>query len=365
MARKGENIRKRKDGRRERRYADGLTVKSVYAKTYLDVKQKLTEAKVYCSTNTFKCKKLFEDMINEWIMQKKHTVKKSSYIKYYGIINKHILPFWKGVNISDISDGLIFEFFDKKTIEENLSRSMIKSIYYVLNSTINYINKYYHGNIKINYELPKTKYAEPLLFNEKEMDQILSSIINSKKVKDLGILLSALCGLRIGEVCALQWQDIDLENGFVYVKKTVQRIKADESCKTKTKLWIDTPKSEPSIRQIPLTSFLKMYLSKFVNEFEQDNYVISGSTLLCEPRLYQYYFANFLNKEKITIRNYHVLRHTFATRCVESGVDVKTLSEILGHSTVNITLNKYVHPSMEQKRFQMEKLNYRSKSTNL
>ena len=185
---------------------------------------------------------------------------------------------------------------------------------------------------------------------------MITSITELKKTKDLGILLSLCCGLRIGEICALKWSDIDIENGTLYINKTVQRLKKEKADQKKTELVISSPKSISSIRIIPLPMFLIEYLSEFKKNNVNESYVISGSINIFEPRSYQYYFKAFLQRENIRIFNYHILRHTFATRCIEKGVDIKSLSELLGHSNVNITLDKYVHPSLEQKRFQLEKL---------
>lgn len=357
MSRKGENIRKRKDGRWEGRYTDNTIVKSVYARTYLEAKQKLIKAKAQCSMENSAVYVInFRTILNEWLLMKQKSIKVSSYVKYCGIIDNHLIPYWGEININDITDTLVFQYFIEKLNGDGYSYSLLKTILYVFKSAIQYANKKYNTSINVGYSLPKRKYAEPSLFTEKEISQIIGSIVKKQNEKDLGILISIFCGLRIGESCALQWNDIDIELGILNIKKTVQRVKNIDGVGKKTKIIIDTPKSASSIRKIPLPLFLKDYLAMFKNEKENEDYIISGCKAICEPRSYQYYFSNFLKREKIIVRNYHILRHTFATRCVESGVDIKSLSEILGHSTVNITLNKYVHPSMEQKRIQLEKL---------
>ena len=162
------------------------------------------------------------------------------------------------------------------------------------------------------------------------------------------------CGLRIGEVCALQWTDIDTNKGILYVRRTVQRI-TNQGGKTKTKLFVGSPKSKSSIRAIPVPNFLVPIIYTLAQEDPPDAYILTGLiNKPLEPRTFQYYFNQVLNVAGIKKTKYHTLRHTFATNCVALGFDIKSLSEILGHSNVSITLNKYVHPTMQQKRLQMD-----------
>jgi integrase len=164
-------------------------------------------------------------------------------------------------------------------------------------------------------------------------------------VYKFGILLALYTGMRIGELCALQWEDIT--DNHIQINKTLMRIKTD-NCKTEIK--IGTPKSESSKRFIPTPQCLL----PLINKFRKNGYVLSTEKLeFTEPRLLQIKFKNIITKCQIENINFHALRHTFATRCVEAGVDVKTLSEILGHSDVKTTLNRYVHSSFELKQKSM------------
>ena len=167
----------------------------------------------------------------------------------------------------------------------------------------------------------------------------------------LGIALSLHTGIRIGELCALQWKDIDLTNRTITVRKTVQRIKCYGG-KNKTKLVITEPKSASSARIIPIPDCLIVVLEKFKDN--ADKYVLSGKYSPVEPRTVQYRFASVLKKANLPSVHYHSLRHAFATNCISLGFDVKTLSEILGHSSVEITLNRYVHSSLDRKRACMD-----------
>jgi len=171
-----------------------------------------------------------------------------------------------------------------------------------------------------------------------------------------GILICLFMGIRIGELCALKWQDIDLEADEIRISKTIQRIKNTEpNPTTKTKIIIDTPKSETSIRAIPIPDFLFKILKALKSN--NDCYFLTGKPdKFIEPRLYQMKFKKFLEECKIRDVTFHTLRHTFATRAVESGFDTKSLSEIIGHTDINFTYRRYVHPSMIHKKAHLEKM---------
>ena len=180
-------------------------------------------------------------------------------------------------------------------------------------------------------------------------------LLHEMDTTKLGILISLHTGLRIGEICALTWENVDIIKKVIYVRTTIARVK-DNSCSgTKTKLIIDAPKTKSSKRDIPISSFLLPILTTMKSSAISP-YVISESPTFIQPRTYEYRYHKLLDSCGLESINYHSLRHTFATRCIEAGVDVKSLSEILGHSNVSITLNTYVHSSMELKRTQLEKL---------
>ena len=173
---------------------------------------------------------------------------------------------------------------------------------------------------------------------------------------ELGIIIALNTGVRIGELCALRWDDIDMINNIIHIRHSVIRVPADTINSTaKTKLVIGSPKSEHSTRDIPITTKLQKHLKNNM-PLVSSNYVLSGSSSFLSPRTFEYRFHKVLDEHNIDNFNFHMLRHTFATKCIECNVDVKTLSEIMGHSNVNITLNNYVHPSFEDKRYQLEKI---------
>lgn len=170
----------------------------------------------------------------------------------------------------------------------------------------------------------------------------------------IGVLICLYTRIRIGELCAMQWKDISLAEGLLYISKTVQRVQQLDNPFQKTKLCVFPPKSVNSKRIIPIPKTLLDILIPF--EGNSDDYVLTGKAKCADPRTMQYHFKKFLRACNIEDTNFHTLRHTFATHCIEMGFDIKTLSEILGHSSVNITLDRYVHSSLKMKQESMNKL---------
>lgn len=371
MPRRGENIRKRKDGRWEGRYIKGYDSEnqkakyaSVYGKTYAETKQKLNEAKYKSSIGIVYVdakNKLFGEIINNWFNAQKINLKPSSTIKYQNLIENHILPELGHRKLRELNADLLYAFLDAQRKNGNkknggmLSTSSLQTMLYILNATIKYAasnNMVAYFSIRLTGAGKEVTPVQTLeQYEEDALDHFLSANISRR---NLGIMLSLYCGLRIGEVCALQWADIDTKNAVLYVRRTVQRI-ANPSGKTKTKIHIGSPKSKSSVRAIPVPSFLVPIIFALAQEDPPDAYILTGSiSKPLEPRTFQFYFDQVLNIAGIKKTKYHTLRHTFATNCVALGFDIKSLSEILGHSNVSITLNKYVHPSMKQKRLQMD-----------
>lgn len=182
-------------------------------------------------------------------------------------------------------------------------------------------------------------------------------ILDNPEPCNIGILVCLFTGLRIGEICALRWEDISLSEQTIYIHQTLQRIQNLSDNVPKTKIIITTPKSACSIRTIPLPDELYNILIK--HQKASVGYLLTNDdNKFVEPRTLQNKFKKILKDIRITDTNFHTLRHTFATRCIELGFDIKSLSEILGHATVNITMNRYVHPTLEMKKENMQKLSY-------
>lgn len=368
MPRRGESIYKRKDGRWEGRYIvsykpDGKAIyKSVYGKSYSETKEKMQRFK----SNTVKfppCNVKFSDLCTQWLEDIKISLKQSAYAQYDNSVHKHIIPYFGNIKVKTISKDMVNGFIKNKLEKGRLdgkgglSPKTVIDLWSKLNAIIHYAeSKGYIQDFDYDVIQPKTVDNELPILTVQEQIKLITSIKSNLTTEKLGILLSLYAGIRLGEVCALTWENIDFDNGMLKIRTTLQRIKnTDKNAKTKTKVVIDTPKSKKSIRDIPLPNFLIGTLKSFVSENERA-YVLTGTQKYMENRVYQNRFKQYLFEAQIDDINFHALRHTFATRAIENGIDIKSLSEILGHASVRFTLERYVHSSNSLKKQGMEKL---------
>ena len=193
------------------------------------------------------------------------------------------------------------------------------------------------------------------ILSRTEQDKLCRYLYSELDACNIGILVCLFTGLRIGEICALRWEDVSFSDHTIHEHRTVQRIQDRTNSEHKTKIIVTAPKSACSIRTIPVPDNLLALLASY--KTSSTGYILTNNDgELLEPRTMQNHFKKALRKSSINSANYHSLRHTFATRCIELGFDVKSLSEILGHASVNITMNRYVHPSMELKKENMQRL---------
>ena len=364
MPKRGENIRKRKDGRWEARIrTDTKNSKyiSVYAKSYKEVREKKNKLLASQNLTIFNTSKLtLEDVIMQWKEEHYLHQKGSTRLKYEFIINNHILPELGTLPISKVDRLTITKFLNKKLTQGRLDKTggleptYLKGIACILNSIMQFaVEQKYCDPIKISFSMPKITRKELIILGKEDQIKLETEILKNCSLTGLGILISLNFGLRIGEVCALRWDDIDLGKNCIYIRHTISRVLDDT--KGKTYLTIETPKTSSSLREIPIPLKMVNIFTKMKSQ-ARSQYVISDKEGFVSPRTYEYRFHKLLAAYEIPQVNYHALRHTFATRCIEVGVDIKTLSEFMGHSNVSITLNTYVHSSIELKRKQIEKL---------
>ncbi len=284
---------------------------------------------------------MLTDIIQEWLKTVKEKRKPSTYVKYRLICRNHLEENFQDIMLSEITDNLV-----KRRVSDTLSDSVRKSIYCVLNQILRYASAQYSVKIPaLEKPILEGKNRPVKVFSKKEQKVLFSALYEEINPFKMAILLCLYTGLRLGELCSLKWEDIDFENKILTVNRTVQRLYVD-GCKTKTVLVETEPKSEYSRREIPLADAALDLLLKFGTNRK---YVFGGDKPL-EPRTMQYHFKKILKKVDLPNQHFHVLRHTFSTNCIAGGVDVKSLSEMLGHSDVKITLNRYVHPSIDTKR---------------
>lgn len=373
MARKGENIYKRKDGRWEGRYISSHdnTGKAkygyVYAKSYSDVKHKLNNIKSALGTlNTLTGKQkavTLNTLSLKWLNEKRMIVKPSTLIRYQNTLEKHILPKLGSYKVSSIGTEEIKSFVQDLFLngrldgKGGLSPKTVSDTLVILKDILMFAQR---SGITVLCDFSqimlKKSPHEMRVLNVNEEKRLIAVLLSDMDKYKLGIFLCLFTGIRIGELCALQWRHVSFPDRTLRVEQTMQRLQQENrNSATKTEVIITSPKSFAANRTIPLPTFLVSVLKPF--EESPDSFILSGSSKeFVEPRTMQNRFKAYLKEGCIQDANFHALRHTFATRCIEIGFEVKTLSEILGHSSVKITLDKYVHSSMEQKLLNMEKL---------
>lgn len=297
---------------------------------------------------------LFKDYIKIYLNRERNFIKESSYSIYTSYVYNKIIPFFENYIILDLNYDLLQDFAihlqtnaNKKTLQ-GLSLSTTKSIIIFLNSSLEFLFK--HNIIKsfdTNVKFTRSHVKKTLkVFSDYEiitMRDFLKQDTNSKRV---GVLVAIYSGLRIGEVCGLKWSDIDFENNNINVQRTVQRISINTDTQIHSKIIITSPKSSKSIRTIPISNEIKLILNH-----NKDNigFVLSNCLTPVEPRSFRFYFNSVLKKVNVKQKPFHSLRHTFATRLIKNTKDFKTVGELLGHSSISITLDTYTHTTEETK----------------
>lgn len=372
MARTGENIYKRKDGRWEgrfiRQYDDAGKPKYgyIYAKTYAEAKQKLAERRCSLSLTddmAHRASTKYEAVLTSWLQSARMGAKESTFSKYAQIIDRHILPALGQYPVGKISTPLIEGFIQQQLLsgrldgQGGLSAKTVTDMLTIIKESLRYAQD---TGLPVNCNLQrltvKRKEKEMRVLTLQEQDALVRVLLSGTDIYKFGVMLSLYTGIRVGELCALQWENLCLSSSTLKVRRTLQRIQdRTAGAATKTKIVITEPKSQCSMRDIPLPLFIVELARRF--ETSPKAYVLSGDKdRFIEPRTMQNKFKRYIAEADIADANFHATRHTFATRCVEVGFDVKTLSEILGHANVNITLNRYVHSSFELKCSNMSKL---------
>lgn len=371
MPRKGENIYKRKDGRWEGRYIKSRTCTGkivygyVYAKTYREAKLKLQESipprnpqqVVSAVKNSYS----FSAIALDWFENIKSRTKESTRNKYHNILEDYILPVYGEKTL----DTITYEFIEshcsyllisggKKGL--GLSAKTVTDVLSVIRNVLKFaVRKGMYVPCDGSTIQVKCTTKQMRVLSKTEQEQLCKYILSEPEPCNIGILVCLFTGLRVGEICALRWEDVSFSDQTIHIHHTLQRIQNQSDNGSKTKIVVTTPKSSCSIRTIPIPDELSEVLAThkkssvgYLLTNDEDKYV--------EPRTMQNKFKKALKMSGIESANFHAIRHTFATRCIELGFDVKSLSEILGHANVNITMNRYVHPTFELKKENMKKL---------
>ena len=391
MARTGDNIRRRKDGRYEARAAVGrgedgkLVYRSIYGRSLDEVmtrrKQFLDgrDPKAFClpvprDEDWESLKAAFEDgrisglyegtvalAALEWLRAARPEITESTYAQYSFMLRRHIFPMIGRVKTKDLTPARVEEFrrylltegrIDRKT---GLSPKSAACVLAVVKQVLEYAQGHGYEVQRIRIHGPRQKKPVISVLAREEQHALEKILRTERNGVAAGIMLSLYSGLRIGEICALKWGDVDLTLRLLSVKRTISRIQeTGTENESRTKVVIGAPKTDSSRRLIPLNEDLVRYIAPA--RAADSTYFLTGTDEYMEPRAYYARYKKVMERCGLERYNYHALRHTFATRCIESGVDVKSLSEILGHSDVSVTLGRYVHPSLEQKRREMDRL---------
>lgn len=290
-----------------------------------------------------------DKIIELWKADKRLYVKKSTYSAYLLLIENHIRPYFsekEEITEEDIQKFVLTE------LKNGLGQKTIKDIIIVLKMIMKFGVKQkflVHNEIDIKFPTIGEK-TDLEVLNKNDHKKIINYLQENFTFKNLGIYICLSTGMRIGEICGLLWSDIDMDSGVIKVRRTVQRIYIIDEGKRHTEILIDAPKTKNSIRDIPMTTELYKVI-KPLKKIVNDNYfVVTNDIKPTEPRTYRNYYTRLIKKLNIPKLKFHGLRHSFATRCIESKCDYKTVSVILGHSNISTTLNLYVHPNIEQKK---------------
>lgn len=296
----------------------------------------------------------YKDWLKEWLrLYVKPFVKERTYVKYEKQITLHILPFLGDYDMEDLS-AVVLQDWSVKLQESGLSPNTVNSVISRLKDSLKkavisgVITKEFSSNII----RPKSREKQVDCFSKAEQKKIEQYILTKQKPKLYGFLLCLYTGLRIGELLALTWKDVDLINGKISVSKSCH----DSWISGKYVKVTDTPKTENSYRLIPLPKQLLPILRELKKKSDCDYLIDGKSEYGAQVRSYQKTFDRLLNKLNIPHKGFHSLRHTFATRALECGMDIKSLSEILGHKNPNITLKRYAHSLYEHKADMMNKI---------
>lgn len=295
----------------------------------------------------------FQTLTEQWLSTKKAKIKISTHEKYLSVYCKHIDPAIGSMKAEKITSGIVNNLLLDLCEKTEISGSLFNVIRYLMSAILKYGKQEgYFANVEITVEPARLHKNTVQILTDTQIKTIVKEVENSCTPTSLGIIISLYTGMRLGEVCALKRENVDFDNGVIHVHQTVQRLSDQRG---KSALTIGEPKSKSSFREIPMIPHLLKTLKKYgVKELSIEKYVLNGREAPYEPRTLQYGFSRFIRQCEFQELHYHCLRHTFATKCIRAGMDMKTLSEILGHANAGITMNIYVHSDMEQKKRQMK-----------
>lgn len=365
MPKKGENIYKRKDGRWEGRYIKNRNAQQkicygyIYGKKYSEVKERLTllKAKTLVAPKKIDTYQgTFEDWITYWLLNyRKNTIKSTTYYSYLRLINYHIIPVLGTKRLVELTREQIQLFINTLCVS-GLSGGSIRNIYMVIKQSLKEAvnQEYLEKNPCQDILLPKIYKKKVKALTIQQQKRLEFQAFKENECSP--IILALYTGMRIGEISALKWEDIDFEQNTIFVRRTLSRVLNESNSSVKTKLVSEIPKTKGSERVIPLPQHLKRYLIA-KKKTASSTYVISCKGKPAETRVINYRFKKVLKELNFDKSiHFHALRHTFATRCIEKNVDIASLSRLLGHQSTKMTLDTYTDSMLEKRQEAMNLL---------
>lgn len=297
----------------------------------------------------------FETLALEWFDGKKKYLKESTEAYYLFELQNYILPALGEIEAEELDEEIIQKTVCEWQIGEGrqnrgIKKSTISNLVMLIKQIIRYGSKkkvLTAFEVDISY-LPEIYESKNKTFTDEEQDMIINAVISDLSFKSFGILLSLSTGIRIGELCALRWNDIDMIQNIITIRNTLQRVYV-RNMQPRTRIVMGDPKTINSMRNIPISGKLQSIMKQF-SDIDDKGYILTNSSTYMEPRTFRRFYKIFLDEHNIKYLNFHCLRHSFATRLIQNGADYKCVSELLGHASINTTLNMYVHPDLQQKR---------------
>ena len=297
----------------------------------------------------------FKILAFEWFENRKKYLMESTEAYYLFELQNYILPELGEIEISNMNEEVIQKTVYKWQTQKNehgntIKKSTISNLVMLIKQIIKYAIKkdmMFPFELEISY-IPEEQESKNKTFTDEEQNMIIEAVVSDLSFKSFGILLSLNTGIRIGELCALHWNDIDYTQNIVIIQNTLQRV-YNKNTQPKSKIIIGKPKTLKSARSIPLSEKLQNVIVQ-LPAINYDGYILTNNSSFMEPRTFRRFYAGFLLKNNIQYLNFHCLRHSFATRLIQNGADYKCVSELLGHTSINTTINMYVHPNLMQKR---------------
>lgn len=367
MARRGENIRKRSDGRWEGRYIKGRSAEGkpcwgyVYGASYAEVKELSVRKKAeYGIYNLSSTNITFSEISEQWLYSVRQSVKESTYSHYQYTMRHYLLPVFGNLKVNTLDEkileqGLLEVIAPAGERQRTLGATMAQECLSILRRICKYAAHFHLIRpLEISVKLPQKDSKAALPFTKEEQKKLQVFVMDSPTPRKIGLLLGFQLGLRIGEICGLKWGDFDLSTGIVTIQRTVNRISCENG---HTKIIVQSTKTKNSNRAIPLPKSLIRVLKLLSENFSSETWFLSGNEEKpVEPRCYRKSIHGYLKKAGVHQAHPHMLRHTFATTCLQAHCDIKTLSELLGHANAEITLKRYVHSDMGRKRREMNRI---------